>query len=307
VARLLITGASGLLGAGLALEACEQHEVMGVYHSHPLRSSEFSVCGADLSQPGVAHDVMREFEPDWVVHCAAETRVDAAEREPERAFLLNRDMARVVAEAGNAVGAKLIHISTDAVFDGTRGGYSEQDVPSPLTVYGRSKLAGEHAVLKAHPEACVVRTTLFGWNALPKFSLAEWFLDHLEKGLPCNGFIDVYANLIFVNDLSALLLRMLEKGLEGIYHVAARDCLSKHDFGVQLAAEFGLNAGLIQPVSVDTMEFHAVRSKNLCLSTEKITRDAGVAPPSIAEGIRHFRETRENQYLARLKMLMQGV
>jgi len=306
VARLLVTGASGLLGANLALGACKQHAVMGVYHSHPLSSTEFAVWCADLSQPTAVRELMGEFEPEWVVHCAAETRVEVSEHDPGSAFLLNRDMARAVAEASYAVGAKLIHISTDAVFDGVQGGYAEQDPPSPLTVYGRSKLEGEQAVLKAHPEACVVRTNLFGWNALPKSSLAEWFLDHLEQGRPCNGFIDVFANLIFVNDLSLILLRILELGLGGLYHVAARDCLSKYRFGVLLAKEFGLDPGLIQPTSVDTMQFHATRSKKLCLSTRKITQALGSAPPSIAEGLRHFRETRENGYSARVKMLVQG-
>jgi dTDP-4-dehydrorhamnose reductase len=123
----------------------------------------------------------------------AATDIEACERDPALAHRLNTEMAQGVARAAAETGARLLHLSTDAVFDGADGSYREDQLPAPLNVYGKTKLAGEAAVSEAHPGALVVRTNFFGWNAKPKVNLAEWFLDRFarangRRGSPmCSG------------------------------------------------------------------------------------------------------------------------
>ena len=205
--RLLITGASGLLGANLVLAAHEDHEVIALYYRHAIELEGVHSMSADLSQPGKAKELFVNLQPDWVIHCAADTSIDELESNPERAFQMNRDMAANVAEAAREVGAKMVHISTDAVFDGRGGPYREGDPTEPVNVYGKSKLAGERAVQAVCPEALIIRTNIFGWNAQPKTSLAEWFINNLKQGNPCKGFVDVFFNPLLVNHLCVIINR----------------------------------------------------------------------------------------------------
>lgn len=289
MSRLLVTGASGLLGANLVLTAAGRHDIVAVCHQHPIRLDGVKTVSADLTQPGVVRGVLREQMPEWVVHCAAATDVDACEEDPEWADRLNRFMAEQVAVAARETGAKLIHISTDAVFDGETGNYTEEDVPRPINVYGRTKLAGERAVQDAYPEAMVIRTNIFGWNVQPKQSLAEWFLAHLEAGQECNGYRDVWVTPILVNDLAEILLEMLASGAQGLYHVAGADCVSKYEFGLRLAEVFGLDRTLIRPISVDEAGLKARRPKRLCLASGKKLAGSDRSGISLSIGLEKMR------------------
>ncbi len=304
--KILISGASGLLGANLVLETMGKYEVIAIYHSHSFRTNALTTIRADLSVREHAHQVIMETKPDWVIHCAAETNVDRCEQDPERAFRLNCDMARWVAQAAWASGARLAHISTDAVFDGSRAGHKEEDVPCPINVYGRSKRAGEEAVLDAHPEALIIRTNFYGWNAQNKLSLAEWFLFYLEKDLGCRGFVDVKAKMLLANDLIVILINMLERGISGTYHVLSDDCVSKYEFGVRLARIFGLDSNLIEPIEVSQRGLNASRPQNLCLDSEKVKSVLDVQCPSIEEGIQRFFQLKAEDFPKRLKSLIGG-
>lgn len=303
--RLLITGAGGLLGANLILEALAAgHEVVGVDLDHPVRHRAVTGVQADLSLPGKAMEIFQARRPKWVIHCAAATDVDGCESHPDMAFRLNRDMAGQVAEAAQAVGARLAHISTDAVFQGESGGYREEDRPSPVNVYGQSKLAGELAVAKAHAEGLIVRTNLYGWNAQPKSSLAEWFLMNLEAGKPCPGFTDAWFSPILVNDLGKLLFAMLEAKMAGVYHVAGGECVSKYDFGVRLARVFSLDDHLLEPARLADGPLRARRGRQLCLNVDRAERALGAPLPSVEEGLTRFRDLREAGHVQELKALL---
>ncbi len=305
MARLLITGAGGMLGVSLVLEALAAgHRVIAVDHGHPVYHQGVETVVADLAAPGAAEAVLAAARPDWVIHCAAATSVDACEADPGTAFRLNRDMAGQVASAARAVGARLVHISTDAVFDGERGGYTEEDEPHPVNVYGKSKREGELAVLAEDAGALVVRTNIYGWNAQARQSLAEWFLERLEAGERCRGFADVWVAPILVNDLAPLLLKMLDAGLTGIYHVGGGECLSKCEFGVRLAEVFGLDANLIEPVKVGAAGLHAKRPRKLCLDGSKIERALGVRLPTAVDGLERFARLRREGYPPRIRALL---
>jgi dTDP-4-dehydrorhamnose reductase len=304
MAKILVTGASGLLGSNLVYEATYQHDVIAVSHSHALRYERAETVMADLSLPENADLVIGQYAPEWVIHCAAETNIDRCERDPDRAFRLNRDMARWVARATRASGGRFIYISTDAVFDGSGSGYSEEDIPQPNNIYSQSKLEGERVVYEEDPRAMIVRTNFFGWNAVDKKSLAEWFLEHLEEGRMCRGFTDVFVKLLLVNDLVDILLKMLENECEGIFHVVGKDCVSKYHFGLLLAEVFHLDRQWIQPIEVEQVGLIAPRARNLCLDTTKISNALGIDMPSLENGLRRFYALEKSGYPETLKSLI---
>jgi dTDP-4-dehydrorhamnose reductase len=304
MARLLITGASGLLGANLVLQALEEHQVIAITNVHSLHHPRIDHHSADLSVPGTAQEIVKQLSPDWIVHCAAATNVDWCERHPSEAMLLNRDMAGWVAQGAAEIQARFIHISTDAVFDGEKGSYMEQDLANPINVYGKTKLEAELVVLENYPHSLVLRTNMYGWNAQDKLGLAEWFLHKIRAAESCIGFLDVMISPMYIRDLSEVLMDLLETDLDGILHVPAQECVSKFSFSQRIAAEFGLDGSVVTPGTVDEVSLEAPRPRNLCLKGKVFERELGVQLPAINDSLHRFREDEENGYRRRLKDLV---
>lgn len=304
--RILVTGASGLLGLNLALEAADQHTVSGTVKSHPLKTRSFRTIQTDLLGVGAIERLLERTQPDWVINCAALAIVDACEADPALARQLNVEMPRKLASSVARGGARLVHISTDAVFDGQRGDYTEEDQPNPLSVYAQTKLEGERAVAEANPEAIIARTNLYGWSLSGKRSLAEWFLNNLKAGIEMMGFTDVYFCPLLVNDLALILLSMLDKRLQGLYHVVSSQCLSKYDFGVALARRFGYDEKLISPASISQSGLLAARSPYLTLRNDKAARDLGESLPTIEAGLERFYGLYRQGYAEKIRRMENG-
>ena len=300
--RLLITGASGLLGLNFAVQASSQHSVMGVVHHNELAGVPFSVVHADLAQPESVADLIKRTRPEVIIHCAALTILDICETQPELAWRLNAAVPGELAAAAAQAGVKLVHISTDAVFDGQRGNYTEEDQPDPLSVYARSKLAGEQAVIEANPQAIIARVNFYGWSLTGARSLAEFFYRNLSAGKGVNGFTDVLFCPLLVNDLVSLLLKMVEKDLKGLYHVVSPESLSKYDFGCRIARLFNLDEKLITPTSWRAGGLQAQRSPDLTMSTAKLAGALGLSLPDQQAGLQHFHELFESGYPQKIRL-----
>jgi len=288
--RLLVTGASGLLGINLALRETAHREVIGVTNSHSLVNTPFPTKPFNLTAPGAIDCMLDEIQPGVVIHCAAMADIDDCEKQPEKAALINTKVPGILAQACSARNIRLIHLSTDAVFDGLRGDYLETDTPNPLSVYARTKLDGENAVLDACPKAVVARVNFYGWSLTGKRSLAEFFFSNLSEGKPVNGFTDVQFCPLFVNHLADLLLQLLDRGYSGLFHVVSPVSLSKYEFGCRIAEAFGLDDKLIHPVSVMDGGLTAKRSPKLTLNTDKLKQDLQIVLPGVEEGIKEFAE-----------------
>ena len=287
--RLLVTGASGLLGLNLSLVAARQGQaVTGLVHSRSLQGVPFEVRQANLLETDAALQVIAASQPDAIIHCAAIASINAAEEQPELTQKLNAEIPGRLAAAAKQWGVPFVHISSDAVFDGVKGDFTETNPTGPLSIYGRAKLAGEQAVSAANSEAIIARTVFYGWSLSGKRSLAEFFLNQLRAGEPMKGYTDTVFCPLYVEDLAQALLEMIEKRLSGVYHVVAPDHLSKYDFGVRIARKFGLNSDLIEPVQTGNFDRGATRSLNLILNTEKLQEALGHALPGVDAGLDRF-------------------
>jgi dTDP-4-dehydrorhamnose reductase len=288
MARILITGASGLLGINLAVEAMREHDVVGVDRGK-LKSAPFEVVRADLATKDAIDSVMDSTRPDWLINCAALANLEKCEDDPVQARILNTDLPGNLAVACVKRSLRFVHISTDAVFDGTKEGfYTEEDGSSPPGVYSETKLDGERAVQEANPQAIIARVNFFGWSLGGRRSLAEFFVNNLSEGKNVNGFTDVIFCPMLVNDTARLLLEMLQKDLSGLYHVVGAQPISKYRFGMEVARTFGLREDLISPRSVEGSGLTARRSHNLWLSTHKLSTDLGREIPRFSTGLAEF-------------------
>jgi len=286
--RLLITGAGGLLGLNLALDAMRWHEVTGLSRGR-LTGAPFPFLQVDLLETGAMVRALEESRAEAVVHCAAAADLDFCERNPHLAHRINVEVPEQIASECTKRDIRMIHISTDAVFDGRkRGEYTEADEPCPVGVYAVTKRAAEDAVIRASRQAIVARVNFYGWSASGQRSLAEFFVNNLRKGSGVHGFVDVWFCPMLVNDLADLLLALVVSDLHGVYHVVGPQAMTKYQFGVEIARRFGFNEALIAPQAVEDSGLVARRSHNLRLSTHKLSTELGWPLPGFSTGIERF-------------------
>jgi dTDP-4-dehydrorhamnose reductase len=303
--RLLITGVSGLLGSNLAWLASNRCQVVGVLRGERVTAcpgkAPFDLVQTDLTGDGQIARVLDDAKPDVVIHCAALTDVDRCEVAPDEAARINTDLPVRIAEATAQRGIQLIHISTDSVFDGEQGDYTEEDRPHPLNVYSQTKLDSEVLVARAHPQALIARVNFYGWSWQGRRSLSEWFYNNLAAGNVVSGFTDLVFCPLLVNDLADILLRMMERRMSGLYHVVSSESLSKYDFGQRLAREFGFDENLVRPKSSLTAGMKAPRSRILSLNCAKLVRDLGEEMPAQAPAIQRYADLFHQGYPRRLR------
>jgi dTDP-4-dehydrorhamnose reductase len=282
--RILVTGASGLLGINLCLTLADAHAITGLVNRQRIENAPFKVMGGDLREAAFLRKAVEKAKPQAIIHCAAAAHIDWCEQHPDEAVHINAEVPGSLAEICLKRDIPLLHVSTDAVFDGKQVEYTEEDEPNPQSVYARSKYLGEQNVLAVNPKALVSRVNFFGFSLSGTRSLAEFFINNLSAGSPVNGFVDVIFCPLYVKDLADLFVLMLEKSLSGIYHTVSSESLSKYAFGLNIAKKFGFDRNLINPISVNEGNLVATRSPLLMLNVEKLSA-AGITPPGQEQGL----------------------
>ncbi|MCJ7625687.1 MAG: SDR family oxidoreductase [Anaerolineaceae bacterium] len=298
--RFLVTGVSGLLGLNFSLQTSPVHSVFGIYNQHDLRNPPFNVVRSDLRETGGIEQLLDEIQPDVVINCAALTNIDQCETRSELAQIVNADLPGHLASITKRLGISLVQVSTDAVFNGKRGNYSEEDTPNPISVYSKTKLDGERKVAEINADALIVRVNFYGCSLSGQRSLAEWFYNNLSTGNPVNGFTDVFFCPLLVNHLVDVITQLVAMGKNGLYHLVSSESLSKYEFGIRLANRFGLDENLIKPITWSEGGLKAQRSPNLTLRTDKLARSLGRSLPKQVEGLDTFHELHQNGFRQRV-------
>ncbi len=283
--KVLILGASGLLGLNLALKAQDSYEVLGHVHQHSLHKAPFPIVRADLIDETALHKTIGQSGADFVINCVALADLEACEREPIQANTLNNDLAGRVARICISESIDLAQLSTDAVFDGEKGNYREEDEANPLSVYARSKYEGEQSVQEANPDALIARVNFFGWSLNGQRSLAEFFYNNLAEGRAIKGLTDRFFNPLHASHLSEILLKLLEMKKKGIVHIGSPVSISKYDFGVAIAKQFDLDVTLIAKSKADELGYSAARSPRLTMNVEKLSAALNEELPDVHAGI----------------------
>lgn len=292
---ILVTGASGLLGFNFIKTARDRFvDVVAVYNSHPISFPMVECVRADLSSKPIIDKLISTYQPNWIVHCAALTNVDWCEEHPRKTWQINAQIPYNLALAARESNANLIYISTDSVFDGLSGDYSELSPTNPPNIYAKSKLIGEELVKKELDRSLVIRTNIYGWGIYEKKNLAEWILGRLKSNQIVPGFTDAVFNPILVNDLSEIILDAIDSELTGLYHIAGKQTCNKYEFAQKIAEIFGLEKELVRPTTIDSSNLRANRPKNTSLSTNKISHTLNRVMPDLASGLKRFKDLQRN-------------
>lgn len=267
---LVVTGAAGMLGQHVRADArVAGWDVIGV----DLRSSEYTV---DLTDADATLQVLREVDADAVIHCAAWVDVDGAESQEEAALRVNGLASENVAKACVDVGARLVAVSTDYVFDGTLTGrpYVESDPTAPIGAYGRTKRAGEVAIAAAMEDYVIARTAwLFGW---PGKSFPDTMLRLAERG-EVSVVTDEVGSPTWTDHLSPALVELASLDVVGIAHVAGSGHVSRYDLAREIFRQAGLDV-TVHPVESAAFATAADRPAWSAMATERAAEGVPVLP-----------------------------
>ncbi len=294
MARVLIVGGAGLLGQYACDEARRRGHAIVATTRGPAPSKPGVVWRElDLRDRPAIQAVTREAAPDLVLNAAALTDVDGCEDRPDEAHVVNALAPEALARACKAAGARLIHVSTDYVFDGS-GPATETTEPNPLGAYGRTKLNGERRVLAADPAALVLRmSAVFGWNRVsPKTNSVTWILKMVEAGQEVRLFRDQRITPTYAKTGAQAAFDLVEAKAHGIFHVASRDCLSRFEMGEAVVEAFGIPGAKLVPVSVGSIALKAARPPAPCLVVTKVEETLKRPMPGFRAGLEDMRETR---------------
>lgn len=291
--KLLVIGASGLLGSKLYSQGFAKYDVSGTFNPEVDGKSSWRLDQLDIGSKDEVDKLFDKIKPDLVILCAAMTNVDACEKQPLLANRVNAAGPGLVARACKRCDSRLVHISTDYIFDGSKTRlYTEEDVPRPISVYGSSKLAGEKIVLSTLPEAIIARpAVLYGWNPIEgKDNFVTWVLKKLRAGEKVTLFEDQQISPTFADDLAKTLLDLAERGVVGIWHVSGPDCLDRPSCGHLIARVFGLSEKLIIPVPASSASLPARRPKYSCLDVTKVEKQLNRRMMPFEDGLRTMKQ-----------------
>jgi dTDP-4-dehydrorhamnose reductase len=289
--KLLITGASGLLGSKLCeLAIRKKHRVYAAYNQHtPLHGKPIRF---DISNKGAVEKMFDKTKPEAVVHSAALTNVDKCETEKELAWKINVEGTENIAKSCRKHHAFLVYISTDYVFNGEKGMYKETDKPAPINNYGLTKFKGEESIKELTQEYCIVRSSVI-YGSIPatgKINFALWLCDKLKRREKTKIVTDQWNSPTLNTNLANMALEVLERKLTGTFHLAGATRLSRHEFAKHLAETFDLDTNLIAPVSSKEIPWTAKRPKDSSLNVEKAQETLKNKPLKVKQALEKMKK-----------------
>jgi len=269
---ILVTGASGQLGNSVLKQLYGKHEVLATDVSNNKSNTlniPFEVL--DISDLEQIKSTLVNFNPDVIINLAAFTDVDACELYPAKAYLLN---AKSVEMLSNNFDGQFIQISTDYVFDGYIGPYSEDDDTNPLSIYGKTKLEAEKILQNSNKDWCILRTNvLFDYYNSTEASFVKWVIDSLKSNKPVNVVNDQWNNPTWTQSLAEIIELVINKNVTGFYNYGGADYLNRFEFARIIANIFNLDKTLILPISTESLNQAAQRPLKGGLKTEKIEQE----------------------------------
>jgi dTDP-4-dehydrorhamnose reductase len=290
--KVLITGANGLLGQHLTkLLLDRNYQVVATSRGEsrlPFEpSASYTYHSMDIVNALETYTIMNLEKPDVVVHAAAMTQVDECELRPQHCERINVQGTSQVLTDAETFSSHFIYISTDFVFDGEKGNYSEEEDPKPISLYGFTKLQAESMVQTSEIPFAIVRTCLVYGNLLKgtRSNIVSWVKESLEQGKTIQVVSDQLRTPTYVGDLAKGIALIIEKKATGIYHISGKDWLTPYDIAIKTAHKYQLDADKIVKVDAATFKQPGRRPLKTGFVIEKARRELGYEPITFEEGL----------------------
>lgn len=290
--KVLVTGGNGLLGQHLIKILLEEnYEVIAIGKGPariPFSADSYRYFDVDITDGFRLNDLMRSETPEIVVHTAAMTQVDTCELNQDLCFKVNVEgTANLVMEA-EAYSRFLIYISTDFVFDGDKGNYSEEDELNPVNWYGFTKMQAESIVQEAEMPWSIVRTCLVYGNALTgtRTNIVSWVRDNLMAGKNIRVVSDQTRTPTYIGDLVHGILLLIRQTATGIFHISGEEVLTPYDMAIKTCDFFGLDKTMMEKVDQSTFSQPGRRPLRTGFDINKARTQLGYQPASFDEALK---------------------
>ncbi len=286
--RMVITGANGLLGNKLVTMTKDTCLAVPTDISEPIHPNTIKV---DITDEIEITELFRKQRPELVIHTASETNVDKCETQKEHAWKVNVNGTENLAIASAKTDAKLVYISTDYVFDGEKGWYTEEDCPNPISHYGLTKLEGEKKVIDHCKNHTILRTSVLYGRHPFRQDFVAWVINKLRQNQEVTVVEDHINTPTLVDSLAEMTLEAAENEMRGLYHASGSERISRFQFAKQIANTFNLNATLVKPIKMKELKaWVAKRPRDSSLNTQKIRKQLKVKPLNITEGLARLKK-----------------
>ena len=284
--RILIIGSNGMLGQGLTSNFMFKRDVELLCTSFEEESvfAEVDYAQIDISKPNEVKKIINNFYPDIVINAAAYTNVDGCESEKELAWKINVIGIENIVKYVKRSKSHLVHISSDYIFDGTNGPYSETDIPNPISYYGKTKLAGENAIISGQINYTIIRTNvLYGPTQHGRPDFVKWVVNSLRNNDKIRIVHDQINNPTFIEDMIAAISKIVEIKKEGIYNIGGAELLSRLEFTYKIADYFNLDKSQIDVITTAELNQPAPRPLKSGLVNLKAETELGYKPHRVED------------------------
>lgn len=288
--RILVTGANGLVGSRLCDQlARDGHEVIGASRGERRASGSWRYVRCELTAEGEVARTVEDAAPEVIINPASMTEVDLCEKEPEKAYAANVLAPALLAGQARRRGAHLLHVSTDYVFDGEKGGYTEEDVPNPRGAYAVTKHMGEQAVRTLAPSWAIARTAVvYGWPPAGRPNFGAWLVGALEKQQPVKLFEDQLVSPSLADNVAQMLAELGTRKLPGIWNTSGAEIVDRVTFGRKLCSVFGFDPALLVPTRLKDLNLPSPRPLRSGLDTSKTGEALAAKPLGLDASLERF-------------------
>ncbi|WP_296636324.1 SDR family oxidoreductase [Polaribacter sp.] len=295
--KVLITGSNGLLGQSLLnllLKEKNKYRVYG-FSLGENRSgrADFNYLSIDITNRDNLKEQLRNINPNYIINTAAMTQVDDCEIKKAACDILNVEVVKWLSEICKNINAHLIHISTDFIFDGKKGWYTESDKPNPLSYYGLSKLKSEQVLEKSTINYTILRTILVYGKVfdMSRSNIVLWVKESLENKKEITIVNDQFRTPTYVEDLAMACKISIDINAIGVFNIASSELLSIYEIAKQIAEVFNLDHSYIKPISTSTLNQTANRPIKTGFDLSKTNKELNFYPKTFKDDLQRFKET----------------
>ncbi len=290
--KIVFTGITGLLGGYFLKTKKSGYGIIGIGNKNISQNND-NFFQIDITNKKQVLDFINKINPSVIIHAASIGNVDYCERNPDEAYKVNIEGTKNIINAAKKARAKIIFLSSNAVFDGNNPLYDEKALSSPIDIYGKTKKEGESLIKMSGLNFVILRLmTMYGWpQAGGRGNPVTWIIDKLKTGEKINVVSDIYNNHLWAGQAAEVIWEILKKDIKNeTYNIAGMDCISRYDLALKVAKIFELDPSLITPVTSDFFKSIAKRPKNTCFNVSKMETQLGIKAVSIDEGLALMRE-----------------
>ena len=272
---ILLTGGSGLLAVNWFYSKNNQYRVYLGLNERKIHPDNSEVLFLDFFSEESLMKQIDSLNPSIIIHTAGLTSVEKCENNPELAFYINVELSSMVANVTKRLGIRLVHISTDHLFEGNVSMLTEGAPRKAINVYGKTKALAESKIEEINSEALIIRTNFYAWGPSYRKSFSDYIIESLRNKKLLSLFDDVYYTPILAENLIDTVHELLKKNEKGIFNIVSDDRISKYDFGLLIAEEFGLDKSYIERCSLHCKSNLVRRPYDMSLSNQKIKKLLG--------------------------------